>query len=775
MAGGSGMSGRIGSCVVAVIVLVASVTALPGTVSAAAPPPPLTGCLARGSYLLTDRTCFGVAPHTGNQFGPISAVQVMPIERGQPVTLTSTAEIDTTAVTGNCGENGCRQHAVIWRHQWTENIVFASGCGPKDSACTVTWAPPAVGDAAEVYTIVYAEGYFGINPTGASIAYALYTPPIIYPVRLDPVDATGAAVAVPTDFVGYAVAPGANPTQAECLDWEWYWPHRYEATIARPTCVTLRRSYNGFEGSEFYQGYLPADTGRWTIVAGLGGEPGAPLLSRPAGYRRLAVTAADDDIRTAILAERQPTLDVAVIPESQTMDIGATQQVQVVVSAVGGDAGALDQLTFRGAGILTVGDGPAPVLEVIGGSESMPAGGFSVENGASRTFLLDLRAVGLGEGRIDTSVAGRDTLGNHVEAMSGGPIVVEYGTATGEAIPAPVVTSAQDASVAETDPIQGTIDGAPGSSVTVSLASSPAQDADTCLQLMSGELVTAIGSTTVDIGDDGHGAFSMQAALQPGSYVYGIASDGGLVSRVGDCTAVTQDTPTITIGDVTQPEGNARNGTTPFVFTVALSSPSDSVVHVDAHIAGGTATAPRDYVDAGVQTLRFAPGERTQQVTVDVVPDTKEEQDEEFGVVLMDAVHATIPMADDSDRDGIAIGTIVDDDTAAVSDGLDVRGTWTLIQTQPAYPKPYSIVIRTQDPKTGVLSGTFHGWSAKGATAAALTGRLRGTKISFSPKGGPKAGLGGKVVVKGGKLTSVLSSDAGGVRVVFKATLTDPR
>ncbi|MCY7419003.1 MAG: hypothetical protein LH650_10995, partial [Chloroflexi bacterium] len=625
------------------------------------------------------------------------------------------------------------------------------------------------------YTIVYAEGYYGINPTGASIAYALYTPPVIYPVRLDPVDATGAAVAVPTDFVGYAVAPGANPTQSDCADWEWYWPHRYEATIDRPTCVTLRRSYNDLEGTQFYEGYLPADTGPWTIVAGLGGDPGASLLSRPAGYRRSSVTAADDDIRTAIVAERQPTLDVAVVPESQTMDIGATQQVQVIVSAVGGDAGALDRLTFRDTGILTVGEGPAPVLEVIGGSEAMPAGGFSVENGASRTFLLELRAVGLGEGRIDAGIAGRDTLGNEVEATSGGPIVVEYGNVSGDAIPAPVVTSAQDASAAGTDPIEGTIGGAAGSSVTVSLASSPVQDADACLQLMSGEAVTALGSTTVTIGDDGQGAFSMQAALQPGTYVYGVASDGGLVSRVGDCTAVTQDTPTITIGDVTQPEGSATGGTTPFVFTVALSSPSDSAVRVDAHVAAGSATAPRDYVDAGVRTLTFAPGERTQQVTVDVVSDTKEEPDEEFGVVLMDPVHATIPMADDSDRDGIATGTIVDDDTAAVSDGLDVRGTWTLIQTQPAYPKPYSIVIKTQDPKTGVLSGTFHGWSAKGATIAPLTGRLTGTRISFSPKGGPKGSLAGKVVVKGGKLTGVLSSDAGGVHVVFKATLTGPR
>ena len=68
----------------------------------------------------------------------------------------------------------------------------------------------------------------------------------------------------------------------------------------------------------------------------------------------------------------------------------------------------------------------------------------------------------------------------------------------------------------------------------------------------------------------------------------------------------------------------------------------------------------------------------------------------------------------------------------------------TLIQTQPAYPKPYSIVIKTQDQKTGVLSGTFHGWSAKGATTAALTGRLTGTRISLSPKGGPKGSLGAR-------------------------------
>jgi hypothetical protein len=525
-----------------VIIALAMITVGADTqpVSAAAPPPPLTGCLARGAYLLSDFACYDVRPHTGNQFGPISGVTVRPVARGQDVHLSAPAPVDFTPVTGNCGENGCPQNTVHWRYQDRgDGITFVSGCGATDNDCTVSYAPSQVGDAGEVYMVVYGEGYHGINPTGNSVALALYTPPLIYPVRLDPVDTTGAAVDIPAGFLAYAIAPGADPTQAECLDKEWYWPHRFDPTIATPRCVTLSNRWLPGVGVAQFEGYLPNDSGTWTVVAGPGGDPGAPLLSRPAGYRRMTVTPASNDIETTVVAERQPTLDVAIIPESQTMDIGTTQQVEVVVSAVGGDAGALDGLTFRDAGILTVGAAAEPVIEVIDGAEVVPAGGFSVESGASRTFLLDIQAVGLGDGSLDTSVAGRDTLGNFVEGTAGGPISVESGTSTGAAIPAPVVTTAQDVTTADTDPIAGTVDGAAGSTVTVSLASSPVQDEDTCLQLMAGEGVTALGSVSVDIGDDGHGAFALEGPLVPGSYVYGIASDGGKVSRVGDCTAVT--------------------------------------------------------------------------------------------------------------------------------------------------------------------------------------------------------------------------------------------
>src|SRR5262249_50758864 len=74
--------------------------------------------------------------------------------------------------------------------------------------------------------------------------------------------------------------------------------------------------------------------------------------------------------------------------------------------------------------------------------------------------------------------------------------------------------------------------------------------------------------------------------------------------------------PTISIDNVTAPEGNA--GTTAFVFTVTLSNPSSQTITVDFTTTDGTATvADTDYA-ANSGTLTFAPGVTTQMVTVTV-------------------------------------------------------------------------------------------------------------------------------------------------------------
>src|SRR5207253_742685 len=112
--------------------------------------------------------------------------------------------------------------------------------------------------------------------------------------------------------------------------------------------------------------------------------------------------------------------------------------------------------------------------------------------------------------------------------------------------------------------------------------------------------------------------------------------------------------PAISINDVAANEGNG--GTTPFVFTVSLSNPSDQTITVNYATADVTATtADNDYVAAS-GTVTFAPGTTSQTITVLVNGDTKFEPNETFFVDLFAATNATI-------ADPQGQGTIVNDDS----------------------------------------------------------------------------------------------------------------
>ncbi|MBV9495282.1 MAG: right-handed parallel beta-helix repeat-containing protein, partial [Acidobacteria bacterium] len=114
--------------------------------------------------------------------------------------------------------------------------------------------------------------------------------------------------------------------------------------------------------------------------------------------------------------------------------------------------------------------------------------------------------------------------------------------------------------------------------------------------------------------------------------------------------------PVVSIGDVSQAEGNS--GTSGFTFNVTLSAPSEKTVTVSYATSNGTATAGSDYV-AATGTVTFAPGVTTQTVTITVLGDTANEPNETFNVTLSSAVNATIGTA-------VGTGTIVDDDGAPV-------------------------------------------------------------------------------------------------------------
>src|SRR5262249_51347496 len=121
---------------------------------------------------------------------------------------------------------------------------------------------------------------------------------------------------------------------------------------------------------------------------------------------------------------------------------------------------------------------------------------------------------------------------------------------------------------------------------------------------------------------------------------------------------------------VTALEGDT--GSSPFVFTVSLSNPSDQRVTVRYATTGGTAAAAdSDYVTAA-DTLSFAPLETSKTITVMVNGDATAESDETFFVKLMTSTNANIAAGQDT-----GTGTILNDDrsTLTISSPSVVEGT----------------------------------------------------------------------------------------------------
>ena len=127
--------------------------------------------------------------------------------------------------------------------------------------------------------------------------------------------------------------------------------------------------------------------------------------------------------------------------------------------------------------------------------------------------------------------------------------------------------------------------------------------------------------------------------------------------------------PTVSIDDASVVEGDT--GTSSMTFTVSLSTVSGRSVSIDYASADVSATAGEDYSSvAGAVT--FAPGDTTEQVTVQVSGDVLDEFDETFTIELSDPAGAVI-------LDGSALGTIVDDDdplpSISISDATVTEGT----------------------------------------------------------------------------------------------------
>lgn len=112
------------------------------------------------------------------------------------------------------------------------------------------------------------------------------------------------------------------------------------------------------------------------------------------------------------------------------------------------------------------------------------------------------------------------------------------------------------------------------------------------------------------------------------------------------------DLPKLSISNVTLFEGDENQA---FNFQVSSSKASESEISFDFTTKDGTAGKGNDYIEIN-GTLKLPAGERSVNITVDIVSDIIKEVDEEFTVVLSNPKNADLSQS-------IGTGTIRNDDT----------------------------------------------------------------------------------------------------------------
>ncbi|MBM4011649.1 MAG: hypothetical protein FJ286_09760 [Planctomycetes bacterium] len=228
--------------------------------------------------------------------------------------------------------------------------------------------------------------------------------------------------------------------------------------------------------------------------------------------------------------------------------------------------------------------------------------------------------------------------------------------------PAVVTVSVPDATAAEagleTGRIRLTRSGGDLSQlVTVSYAVGGTATAGADYQRLAGTITFGPGVTTLQLLvaplDD--------MTVEPGETVVvellaGPGYAAGPSTR-GVVTVASDDLPTAEIAGAAVVEGHV--GRRLVVFAVTLSAPSYRSITVPWTTADGTALAGRDYV-AARGTATFASGQTRQTIGVWVVGDRLREGNETFEVRLSAPAGGLL-----SATNGLAVGTIVDDDGAA--------------------------------------------------------------------------------------------------------------
>jgi glucose/arabinose dehydrogenase len=193
--------------------------------------------------------------------------------------------------------------------------------------------------------------------------------------------------------------------------------------------------------------------------------------------------------------------------------------------------------------------------------------------------------------------------------------------------------------------------------------------------------------------------------------LYVTALNNGTVYRI-----VSAGPTAVSVSDVTVTEGDA--GTVSAVFSVSLSAAVAQTVTVQYATADSTATAGIDYT-AVTGTVIFAPGTATRLVSVPVLADLLDEDDEFFTLNLSNPTNATI-------ADGQGVGTITDNDPLPfllVSDCAVIEGNGG------STPCTFTVLLTPVSGRQVAVTSL----TANGTAAAGLDYVTTGGGLTFAP------------------------------------------
>lgn len=433
-------------------------------------------------------------------------------------------------------------------------------------------------------------------------------------------------------------------------------------------------------------------------------------------------------IAVPIFGDTRPEADEAfVIRLSQPMHASLARRV-----AFGNILNDDNRITIADTSVTSTSSGPVQAvfdLEVapagrapisvhyttLDGTASADAGDYTAAEGIvtfrpgqpSATIAIDVAAV--------SAFGPSKTFGLQLSQPSGALLAVTNATGTilnGNPQPAPSVGP-----VTQPQPMLptlsiGSVTQAEGNSGTTQF-SFPVTLSSASSTPVSVNFATADGSATVADGDyqATNGTLTFPANVTSQNAIVNVNGDtkveaddtfqvtllspvGAVIANATATGSITNDDQppalTLSIGDVTQAEGNS--GTTQFSFPVTLSGASGAPVTVNFATGDGSATVADNDYQAASGSLTFPANTTTQNALVIVNGDTKVEPDETFQVTLSSAVGAVI-------ANGTATGTITNDDQTSPASGPQIlldAATLTRLRTMASDNTPQWQAFKSQ-------------------------------------------------------------------------------